>query len=61
MAPVTQRPVLRVSLVVVGTFFPGVGGNVGGSQDQPPNKNLIESGGSCEGIGGKGENYFLEV
>lgn len=41
MAPVTQRPVLRVSLVVVGTFFPRVGGNVGGSQDQPLTRTLL--------------------
>lgn len=44
-----------------GYLLPWGGRQCWGIPGSTSNKNFIESGGSSEGIGGKGENYFLEV
>lgn len=61
MAPVTQRPVLRVSPPVVGTFFPGVGGNVGDPRINPLTRTLLNLEAPVKALEERGENYFLEV
>lgn len=59
MVPVTQRPVLRVSPAVVGTFFPGVGGNVGGSRDQPLTRTLLNLEAPVKALVERGEELLF--